>query len=204
MLSLCHCSPSRLQCYDGSLVAFPPSSFRIERGQGRKVALAAAENGFMGMGIGAAMTGLRPIIEGMNMGFLLLAYNQISNNAGMLHYTSGGQYKVQAPPAGTARRCPPPCPTGCSPAGRPARWTACVASRPPRACPACTARLCSTACFCLEVKLGGSRQPSGSHPATHTPVHASPAQPLALAVMAWLHTEQSEVTASHSMTCSSW
>lgn len=48
----------------------------------------------MGMGIGAAMTGLRPIIEGMNMGFLLLAYNQISNNAGMLHYTSGGQYKV--------------------------------------------------------------------------------------------------------------
>lgn len=36
----------------------------------------------MGMGIGAAMTGLRPIIEGMNMGFLLLAFNQISNNAG--------------------------------------------------------------------------------------------------------------------------
>ena len=54
-----------------------------------------AENGFMGMGIGAAMTGLRVIIEGMNMGFLLLAYNQISNNAGMLHYTSGGQYKVR-------------------------------------------------------------------------------------------------------------
>jgi len=48
----------------------------------------------MGMGIGAAMTGLRVVIEGMNMGFLLLAYNQISNNAGMLHYTSGGQYKV--------------------------------------------------------------------------------------------------------------
>ena len=53
-----------------------------------------AENGFVGMGIGAAMTGLRPVIEGMNMGFLLLAYNQISNNAGMLHYTSGGQFKV--------------------------------------------------------------------------------------------------------------
>eukprot|EP00879_Flechtneria_rotunda_P001165 GHRR01001311.1.p1 GENE.GHRR01001311.1~~GHRR01001311.1.p1 ORF type:complete len:368 (+),score=127.58 GHRR01001311.1:199-1302(+) len=54
------------------------------------------ENGFMGMGIGAAMTGLRPIVEGMNMGFLLLAFNQISNNCGMLHYTSGGQYKVPA------------------------------------------------------------------------------------------------------------
>jgi len=52
------------------------------------------ENGFMGMGIGAAMTGLRPIVEGMNMGFLLLAFNQISNNCGMLHYTSGGQFKV--------------------------------------------------------------------------------------------------------------
>ena len=49
----------------------------------------------MGMGIGAAMTGLRPIVEGMNMGFLLLAYNQISNNAGMLHYTSGGQFKAR-------------------------------------------------------------------------------------------------------------
>jgi len=52
------------------------------------------ENGFTGMAIGAAMTGLRPIVEGMNMGFLLLAFNQISNNCGMLHYTSGGQYKV--------------------------------------------------------------------------------------------------------------
>ena len=47
-----------------------------------------------GMGVGAAMTGLRPIVEGMNMGFLLLAFSQISNNAGMLHYTSGGNFKV--------------------------------------------------------------------------------------------------------------
>ena len=31
----------------------------------------------MGMGVGAAMTGLRPIVEGMNMGFLLLAFNQV-------------------------------------------------------------------------------------------------------------------------------
>ncbi|KAM0016992.1 putative pyruvate dehydrogenase (acetyl-transferring) [Helianthus debilis subsp. tardiflorus] len=30
----------------------------------------------------------------MNMGFLLLAFNQISNNCGMLHYTSGGQFKI--------------------------------------------------------------------------------------------------------------
>ncbi|KAK4345265.1 hypothetical protein RND71_035441 [Anisodus tanguticus] len=53
-----------------------------------------AENAFTGMGIGAAMTGLRPIVEGMNMGFLLLAFNQILTNCGMLHYTSGGQFKI--------------------------------------------------------------------------------------------------------------
>ena len=74
----------------------------------------------MGMGIGAAMTGLRPIIEGMNMGFLLLAYNQISNNAGMLHYTSGGQFKVSVGTLTgrqTARQLP--LPTG----GRPHNWS---------------------------------------------------------------------------------
>jgi pyruvate dehydrogenase E1 component beta subunit len=53
-----------------------------------------AENSFTGMAVGAAMTGLRPIIEGMNMGFLLLAFNQISNNMGMLRYTSGGNFTI--------------------------------------------------------------------------------------------------------------
>ncbi|NES18292.1 MAG: alpha-ketoacid dehydrogenase subunit beta [Symploca sp. SIO3E6] len=53
-----------------------------------------AENSFTGMAVGAAITGLRPIIEGMNMGFLLLAFNQIANNAGMLRYTSGGNFKI--------------------------------------------------------------------------------------------------------------
>nr|YP_007878254.1 pyruvate dehydrogenase E1 component beta subunit [Calliarthron tuberculosum]AGA63865.1 pyruvate dehydrogenase E1 component beta subunit [Calliarthron tuberculosum] len=53
-----------------------------------------AENSFTGMAIGAAMTGLRPIVEGMNMSFLLLAFNQISNNAGMLRYTSGGNFSI--------------------------------------------------------------------------------------------------------------
>ncbi|PLS69584.1 MAG: alpha-ketoacid dehydrogenase subunit beta [Cyanobacteria bacterium M5B4] len=52
------------------------------------------ENSFTGMAVGAAMTGLRPVIEGMNMGFLLLAFNQIANNAGMLRYTSGGNFKI--------------------------------------------------------------------------------------------------------------
>jgi len=53
-----------------------------------------AENSFTGMAIGAAMTGLKPVVEGMNLSFLLLAFNQISNNAGMLHYTSGGNWSI--------------------------------------------------------------------------------------------------------------
>ncbi|KAG5247626.1 pyruvate dehydrogenase E1 component [Salix suchowensis] len=53
-----------------------------------------AENSFTGMGIGAAVTGLRPVVEGMNMGFLLLAFNQISNICGMIHYTSGGKFPI--------------------------------------------------------------------------------------------------------------
>jgi pyruvate dehydrogenase E1 component beta subunit len=63
-------------------------------GENRILDTPIAENSFMGMAIGAAMTGLKPIIEGMNMGFLLLAFNQISNNAGMLRYTSGGNFKI--------------------------------------------------------------------------------------------------------------
>jgi pyruvate dehydrogenase E1 component beta subunit len=63
-------------------------------GEWRVLDTPIAENSFTGLAVGAAMTGLRPIIEGMNMGFLLLAFNQIANNAGMLRYTSGGNFKI--------------------------------------------------------------------------------------------------------------
>ncbi|NJL82035.1 MAG: alpha-ketoacid dehydrogenase subunit beta [Chloroflexaceae bacterium] len=63
-------------------------------GEWRLLDTPIAENSFTGLAVGAAMTGLRPIIEGMNMGFLLLAFNQIANNAGMLRYTSGGNFKI--------------------------------------------------------------------------------------------------------------
>ncbi|MFQ4146840.1 alpha-ketoacid dehydrogenase subunit beta [Chlorogloeopsis sp. ULAP02] len=66
----------------------------IKYGELRVLDTPIAENSFTGLAVGAAMTGLRPIIEGMNMGFLLLAFNQIANNAGMLRYTSGGNYKI--------------------------------------------------------------------------------------------------------------
>nr|QCI07023.1 Pyruvate dehydrogenase E1 component beta subunit [Haraldiophyllum bonnemaisonii] len=66
----------------------------VKHGDLRVLDTPIAENSFVGMAIGSAMTGLRPIVEGMNMSFLLLAFNQISNNAGMLRYTSGGNFTI--------------------------------------------------------------------------------------------------------------
>ncbi len=53
-----------------------------------------AESGFAGVGIGAAMLGLRPIIEFMTWNFALVAIDQILNNASKLRYMSGGQFKL--------------------------------------------------------------------------------------------------------------
>src|SRR3989449_9759574 len=53
-----------------------------------------AECGFVGVGIGAAMTGLRPIIELMTWNFSLVAIDQIINNAAKIRYMSGGQFSL--------------------------------------------------------------------------------------------------------------
>jgi pyruvate dehydrogenase E1 component beta subunit len=53
-----------------------------------------AELGFAGIGVGAAMVGLRPIIEMMTWNFALLAIDQIVNAAAKLRYMSGGQFTV--------------------------------------------------------------------------------------------------------------
>jgi pyruvate dehydrogenase E1 component beta subunit len=53
-----------------------------------------AEMGFAGVGVGAAMVGLRPIIEFMTWNFSLVAIDQIVNNAAKLYQMSGGQYHV--------------------------------------------------------------------------------------------------------------
>ena len=53
-----------------------------------------AEMGFAGVGIGAAMVGLRPIIEFMTFNFSLVAIDQIVNNAAKIFQMSGGQYTV--------------------------------------------------------------------------------------------------------------
>ncbi|HSD90914.1 MAG TPA: pyruvate dehydrogenase complex E1 component subunit beta [Kofleriaceae bacterium] len=53
-----------------------------------------AEMGFAGVGVGAAMVGLRPIIEFMTFNFSLVAIDQIVNNAAKIYQMSGGQYHV--------------------------------------------------------------------------------------------------------------
>jgi pyruvate dehydrogenase E1 component beta subunit len=52
------------------------------------------ELGFTGIGVGAAMAGLRPIVEWMTFNFGLLALDQVINNAAKMRYMSGGQFTV--------------------------------------------------------------------------------------------------------------
>lgn len=53
-----------------------------------------SESGFVGAGIGAALGGMRPIVEIMTVNFSLLALDQIVNNAASLLHMSGGQFNV--------------------------------------------------------------------------------------------------------------
>jgi pyruvate dehydrogenase E1 component beta subunit len=53
-----------------------------------------AEMGFAGIGVGAAMVGMRPIIEFMTFNFSLVAIDQIVNNAAKIFQMSGGQYNI--------------------------------------------------------------------------------------------------------------
>jgi len=53
-----------------------------------------SENTIVGMGVGAAMTGLRPVVELMTINFSLLALDQIVNSAAHIHYMFGGQARV--------------------------------------------------------------------------------------------------------------
>ena len=53
-----------------------------------------AESGFTGAGIGAALGGMRPIVEIMTVNFSLLAIDQIVNNAATIRHMSGGQFSV--------------------------------------------------------------------------------------------------------------
>ncbi|MCS6824712.1 MAG: pyruvate dehydrogenase complex E1 component subunit beta [Cytophagaceae bacterium] len=65
-----------------------------EFGPDRVIDTPIAELGFAGIGIGAAMNGLRPIVEFMTFNFSLVAIDQIINGAAKMMYMSGGQYNV--------------------------------------------------------------------------------------------------------------
>ena len=66
-----------------------------------------SENTIVGMGVGAAMAGLRPIVEIMTVNFALLAMDQIINSAAHIHYMFGGQATGAADRALPAGRGPP-------------------------------------------------------------------------------------------------
>lgn len=65
-----------------------------EFGPKRVVDTPIAEMGFVGMATGAAMLGLRPVVEIMTINFILMAVDQIVNHASKIHYMFGGQARV--------------------------------------------------------------------------------------------------------------
>jgi pyruvate dehydrogenase E1 component beta subunit len=84
----------------GEEVAYYDGAYKVsqgmlaEFGDKRVIDTPIAENGFAGIGVGAAMNGLRPIIEMMTWNFSLVAYDQIINNAAKIVQMTAGQYTV--------------------------------------------------------------------------------------------------------------
>ena len=81
----------------GEEVAVYQGAYKVSRGlldrfgEARVVDTPITELGFGGLGVGAAMVGLRPVIEFMTFNFALLAIDQIVNSAAKMLYMSGGQ-----------------------------------------------------------------------------------------------------------------
>ncbi|MCH2134609.1 MAG: alpha-ketoacid dehydrogenase subunit beta [Phycisphaerales bacterium] len=84
----------------GEEVAQYDGAYKVSRGMldefgpSRIIDTPISETGFAGLGIGAAMMGLRPIVEFMSWSFSLVAADQILNNAPKMLYMSGGQFQV--------------------------------------------------------------------------------------------------------------
>ncbi len=84
----------------GEEVAEYQGAYKVSRGMldefgpQRVIDTPISESGFSGLGIGAAMAGLRPIIEFMSWSFSLVAADQIINNAPKMLYMSGGQFSI--------------------------------------------------------------------------------------------------------------
>jgi pyruvate dehydrogenase E1 component beta subunit len=74
--------------------AYKVSKGLLERfGEMRVVDTPITELGFAGLGVGAAMVGLRPVIEFMTFNFSILAMDQVFNHAAKVLYMTGGQYR---------------------------------------------------------------------------------------------------------------
>jgi pyruvate dehydrogenase E1 component beta subunit len=84
----------------GEEVAEYNGAYKVSRGMldefgpRRVIDTPISENGFSGLGIGAAMMGLRPIVEFMSWSFSLVAADQVLNNAPKMLYMSGGQFPM--------------------------------------------------------------------------------------------------------------
>lgn len=78
--------------YDGAYKV--SQGLLAEFGERRVIDTPIAEAGFAGIGIGAAMTGLRPIVEFMSWNFSFVAFDQIISNASKTYSMSGGKIKV--------------------------------------------------------------------------------------------------------------
>jgi pyruvate dehydrogenase E1 component beta subunit len=84
----------------GEEVAVYQGAYKVSKGllqdfgEMRVVDTPIAELGFAGVGVGAAMVGLRPIVEFMTWNFALLALDQVVNSAAKMLYMSGGQFPI--------------------------------------------------------------------------------------------------------------
>src|ERR671933_2596426 len=84
----------------GEDVAEAGTAFKVltglvqEFGPGRVIDTPISEAGFTGLGVGVAMTGMRPIVDIMFGDFLTLVMDQLANQAAKIHYMSGGKWNV--------------------------------------------------------------------------------------------------------------
>src|SRR5574339_875415 len=84
----------------GEDVAEAGTTFKVltglvdEFGKERIIDTPISEAGFTGIGVGAAMTGMRPIVDIMFGDFLGIIMDQVANQAAKIHYMSGGKWKV--------------------------------------------------------------------------------------------------------------
>ncbi|HLU64800.1 MAG TPA: pyruvate dehydrogenase complex E1 component subunit beta, partial [Kofleriaceae bacterium] len=84
----------------GEEVGYYQGAYKVSQGllqrfsERRVIDAPIAEMGFAGIGVGAAMVGLRPIIEFMTFNFSLVAIDQIVNNAAKIYQMSAGQFPI--------------------------------------------------------------------------------------------------------------